>query len=135
LSHRYAAAHLQLREPSAALALFDAALALEPGCSAAAKGKTAAARAAGAAAAERAADADRARTGARAPLPAAHSWPSLDDAAQALLAAEEVLAHNPNLEAGFVTPLPGWSLDCGYMLDRTARHRLNRVLTAQNNVT
>jgi tetratricopeptide (TPR) repeat protein len=95
---RAAAAHLQLREADAALKLYDAALALEPGCAAAAKGKTAAARAAGAAAAERAADADAARIGVRAPLPAAHSWPDLDTAAESLLAAEEVLAHNPNLE-------------------------------------
>jgi hypothetical protein len=68
-----------------AWALFDAALALEPGNAAAAKGKAAAARASGAAAAERAIHADAARRGARAPLPVAHSWPDHDTAAEALL--------------------------------------------------
>lgn len=95
---RAATAHLNLREPDNALALYTAALAIEPSSTAAAEGKAAAARATGAAAAERATEAAAARAGTRAPLPSAHSWPDLDTAAEALLAAEEVLQHNRNLE-------------------------------------
>ena len=68
---RGANASLKMRDPNAALRLFDAALRLDPGNAAAARGKTTAAAAAGAANAERAAQTERARLGRARPAPGA----------------------------------------------------------------
>ena len=95
---RGANASLKMRDPNAALRLFDAALRLDPGNAAAARGKTTAAAAAGAANAERAAQTERARLGERDPLPAPSAWPDQCHCAESLLAAETVADANPDAE-------------------------------------
>mmetsp|Transcript_10349 Transcript_10349/g.40432 ORF Transcript_10349/g.40432 Transcript_10349/m.40432 type:complete len:586 (-) Transcript_10349:795-2552(-) len=105
-------------DPEESLRLFERALVLDPGNVAASRGKADASAAAGAARAERTAQTERARRGERDPLPPPADWPTRAEAADALLAAEEVARLNPRMEGPITAHVEALVL-CG-RLDRAA---------------
>jgi tetratricopeptide (TPR) repeat protein len=105
-------------DPEESLRLFERALVLDPGNVAASRGKADASAAAGAARAERTAQTERARRGERDPLPPPADWPTRAEAADALLAAEEVARLNPRMEGPITAHCEALVL-CG-RLDRAA---------------